>query len=74
VCLGGIGQITAFPALLDRNWTAAPGLIVAHDVLGGVFLINGLRPGPGRPGVPGEVIGWGVGATCPWPPAPISAG
>ena len=56
VCLPSIGQINAFPAHLDRNWTPTQGLIVAHDVLGGAFLLNGLRPGPGRPGVPGEVI------------------
>jgi hypothetical protein len=56
VGLPSIGQINAFPARLDRTWTPTQGLVVAHDVLGGVFALNGLRPGPGRPGVPGEVI------------------
>jgi len=54
--LPGIGQINAFPAHLDRAWTPTLGLVVAHDVLGGVFALNGLRPGPDRPGIPGEVI------------------
>lgn len=54
--LPSIGQINAFPVHLDRTWTPTQGLVVAHDVLGGVFALNGLRPGPARPGVPGEVI------------------
>ncbi|MCO8275562.1 DUF2625 domain-containing protein [Actinoplanes sp. TRM 88003] len=54
--LPSLGEVNDFPALLDRTWTPTAGLIVAHDVLGGVFFLNGLRPGPGRPGVPGEVI------------------
>ena len=56
VGLPSIGQVNAFPARLDRAWTPTQGLIVAHDVLGGVFFLNGLRPGPDRPGVPGEMI------------------
>jgi hypothetical protein len=56
VGLPSIAQINAFPAQVDRTWTPTEGLIVAHDVLGGVFLLNGLRPGAGRPGVPGELI------------------
>ncbi|WP_284044122.1 DUF2625 family protein [Actinoplanes sp. M2I2] len=54
--LPSIGQINNFPVPMDRMWTPTEGLIVAHDVLGGIFLLNGLRPGAGRPGVPGEVI------------------
>jgi hypothetical protein len=56
VCLPSIGQINAFPTHLDRTWAPTQGLVVAHDVLGGVFALNGLRPGPARPGIPGEVI------------------
>ncbi|GIE32553.1 hypothetical protein Ait01nite_055980 [Actinoplanes italicus] len=56
VGLPGIGQINAFPTLLDRTWAPTRGLVVAHDVLGGVFALNGLRPGGTRPGVPGEMI------------------
>ncbi|MEU0909840.1 DUF2625 family protein [Streptomyces althioticus] len=48
------------------------GLVVAHDVLGGVFALNGGDPrAAGRPGEPGEIIyfapdslgweGWGAG-------------
>ncbi|WP_422772886.1 DUF2625 family protein [Plantactinospora sp. WMMC1484] len=54
--LPSIGQVNAFPADVDRAWTPTEGLIVANDVLGGVFFLNGLRPAAGRPGVPGEVI------------------
>jgi hypothetical protein len=54
--LPSIGQVNDFPAHVDRMWTPAEGLIVAHDVLGGIFFLNGLRRGPGRPGVPGEII------------------
>ncbi|WP_250007616.1 DUF2625 family protein [Actinoplanes sp. M2I2] len=56
LALPSIGQVNGFPVPLDRTWTPTQGLIVAHDVLGGVYLLNGLRPGAGRPGVPGEVI------------------
>ncbi|WBB53794.1 DUF2625 family protein [Verrucosispora sp. WMMD573] len=54
--LPSIGQVNDFPVDVDRMWTPTEGLIVAHDVLGGIFFLNGLRPGAGRPGVPGEVI------------------
>jgi hypothetical protein len=54
--LPSIGQINEFPDGVDPWWAPTEGVIVAHDVLGGVFLVNGLRPGAGRPGVPGEVI------------------
>ncbi|MEU8821836.1 DUF2625 family protein [Actinoplanes sp. NPDC048796] len=54
--LPSIGQVNDFPAHVDRMWTPTEGLIVAHDVLGGIFFLNGLRPGSGRPGVPGEII------------------
>ncbi|MET8200044.1 DUF2625 family protein [Micromonospora taraxaci] len=56
VSLPSIGQVNAFPADVDWTWTPTEGLIVANDVLGGVFFLNGLRPAAGRPGVPGEVI------------------
>ncbi|WP_167524812.1 alpha/beta fold hydrolase [Micromonospora taraxaci] len=56
VSLPSIGQVNAFPVDVDWTWTPTEGLIVANDVLGGVFFLNGLRPAAGRPGVPGEVI------------------
>ncbi|WP_127506427.1 DUF2625 family protein [Actinoplanes solisilvae] len=56
VGLPSIGQINDFPVDVDPGWTPTQGVIVAHDVLGGVFFLNGLRPGVQRPGVPGEVI------------------
>ncbi|GAA2096268.1 hypothetical protein GCM10009801_65700 [Streptomyces albiaxialis] len=44
------------PATFDPVWTPGAGLVVAHDVLGGVFALNGGDPGAaGRPGGPGEV-------------------
>ncbi|MBB2946494.1 hypothetical protein FB565_006262 [Actinoplanes lutulentus] len=56
VSLPSIGQVNDFPERIDRTWAPTGGLIVAHDVLGGVFFLNGLRRGAGRPGVPGEVL------------------
>ncbi|MFG1997290.1 DUF2625 family protein [Actinoplanes sp. NPDC048988] len=55
-CLPSILEVNDFPAAADDLWVPIAGLIVAHDVLGGVFFLNGLRPAAGRPGVPGEVI------------------
>lgn len=56
VGLPSIGQVNDFPAFVDPAWTPMEGVILAHDVLGGVFFVNGLRPGAERPGAPGEVV------------------
>lgn len=45
------------PAAFDPVWRPDAGLVVAHDVLGGVFALNGMDPGAvGRPGEVGEVV------------------
>ncbi|MGW2471703.1 DUF2625 family protein [Streptomyces sp. NPDC001665] len=53
----GLAAVNAMPAEADPAWRPGPGLVVAHDVLGGVFAVNGGDPGTaGRPGGPGEMI------------------
>ncbi|WP_405457932.1 DUF2625 domain-containing protein [Streptomyces sp. NBC_00101] len=55
--LPGLAQVNAFPAAFDPTWRPASGLIVGHDVLGGVFALNGHDPGAAaRPGLPGQMI------------------
>ncbi|WVG01873.1 DUF2625 family protein [Streptomyces iakyrus] len=75
--LPGLAEINAMPATFDPAWQSGAGLVVAHDVLGGVFALNGGNPrDAGRPGEPGEILyfapdalGWeALGATqhgCP---------
>lgn len=51
-----LAQINAFPVTFDPAWHPAPDFVVAHDVLGGVFALNGHDPAvSGRPGVPGQM-------------------
>jgi Protein of unknown function DUF2625 len=51
-----LAQVNAFPADFDPGWHPAPSLVVGHDVLGGVFALNGHDPAAeGRPGVPGQM-------------------
>ncbi|MEV3857105.1 DUF2625 domain-containing protein [Streptomyces sp. NPDC050095] len=53
----GLAAINALPSAFDATWRPDAGLVVAHDVLGGVFAINGSTPTEsGRPGGPGEVV------------------
>ncbi|MEL5955369.1 DUF2625 domain-containing protein [Streptomyces sp. CLV115] len=52
-----LARVNRFPGAFDPAWRADPGLVVAHDVLGGVFALNGGAPADhGRPGAPGEMI------------------
>jgi hypothetical protein len=52
----GIAHVNGFPAVFEPSWRPV-GLVVAHDVLGGVFALNGLDSADaGRPGEPGEVV------------------
>ncbi|MGW1402309.1 DUF2625 domain-containing protein [Streptomyces sp. NPDC002405] len=52
-----LAQVNQFPGAFDPAWRADTGLVVAHDVMGGVFALNGGAPaGPGRPGAPGEMV------------------
>ncbi|MFD0369687.1 DUF2625 domain-containing protein [Streptomyces sp. NPDC127114] len=52
-----LAQVNQLPGAFDPTWRADPGLVVAQDVLGGVFVLNGGDPaGHGRPGAPGEMV------------------
>ncbi|MFF0292535.1 DUF2625 family protein [Kitasatospora sp. NPDC004614] len=51
-----LGRVNRFPATFDPAWHPGTGLVLAHDVLGGVFALNGHDPAAeGRPGTPGQV-------------------
>ncbi|MFD8631635.1 DUF2625 family protein [Streptomyces sp. NPDC059533] len=55
--LPGLAEVNGMPAEFDPAWRPDAGLVVAQDVLGGVFALNGADPaGDGRPGGPGEVV------------------
>lgn len=55
--LPGLAEVNAMPARFDPAWRPEPGLVVAHDVLGGVFALNGGgAAAAGRPGRPGEIV------------------
>jgi hypothetical protein len=54
--LPSLAQVNGFPEVFDPEWRT-PGLVVGHDVLGGVFLLNGADPASeGRPGEPGQMV------------------
>ena len=53
----GAGKVNDFPAAPSRDGVPPHGLVIAHDVLGGVFALNlATSPACGRPGEPGEVV------------------
>ncbi|GAA4530733.1 DUF2625 family protein [Amycolatopsis samaneae] len=55
--LPGMAEVNGFPATVEPGWQPSEGLIIAHDVLGGVFVLNGMEPERhGRPGPPGGVV------------------
>ncbi|GAA3386965.1 DUF2625 domain-containing protein [Streptomyces roseoviridis] len=54
--LPSLAQVNRFPTDFDPGWLPATGLVVAHDVVGGVFALNGADPAAaGRPGAPGQM-------------------
>lgn len=54
--LPSLGRVNGFPEEPAPHWHPAAGLVVGHDVLGGVFCLNGHDPaGNGRPGAPGQM-------------------
>lgn len=54
--LPSVGRVNRFPAAADPAWQPRTGLVVGHDVLGGVFAVNGADPASaGRPGAPEEL-------------------
>jgi hypothetical protein len=55
--LPGLAEINAMPSTFDPAWRPGAGLVIAHDVLGGVFALNGGNPREAdRPGEPGEIL------------------
>jgi hypothetical protein len=53
----GLASVNGFPPAPDAAWIQAHGLVVAHDVLGGTYVLNGNDPAAvARPGNPGEMI------------------
>jgi hypothetical protein len=55
--LPSMAEVNGFPAAVDPDWRPSAGLIIAHDVLGGAFALNGMEPEEhGRPGSPGGVV------------------
>jgi hypothetical protein len=55
--LPSMAEINGFPDEVEQGWSPSAGLVVAHDVLGGVFALNGAAPHQhGRPGGPGGVV------------------
>lgn len=54
--LPSLAQVNRFPSETDPAWHPASGLVVGHDVVGGVFALNGGDPAAaGRPGAPGQM-------------------
>ncbi|MFE9469265.1 DUF2625 domain-containing protein [Streptomyces virginiae] len=54
--LPSLAQVNRFPTDLDPGWHPATGLVVGHDIVGGVFALNGGDPAAaGRPGAPGQM-------------------
>ncbi|MER6346506.1 DUF2625 family protein [Streptomyces sp. NPDC001595] len=54
--LPSLAQVNRFPADFDPAWHPAAGLVVGHDVVGGVFALNAGDPAAvGRPGAPGQM-------------------
>jgi len=55
--LPGMAEVNRFPSTVEPGWHPADGLVLAHDVLGGVYAINGVDAAEaGRPGAPGEIV------------------
>jgi hypothetical protein len=54
--LPSIAEVNQFPAVYDPSWVPEGGLVLAHDIFGGVFALNGVDPvAAGRPGESGEI-------------------
>ncbi|WP_406862967.1 DUF2625 domain-containing protein [Streptomyces sp. HUAS MG47] len=54
--LPSLARVNGFPGTFAPSWAPETALVVAHDVLGGVFALNAADPaGAGRPGAPGEM-------------------
>lgn len=52
-----LAAVNDFPPAPEDGWLPVHGLVVAHDVLGGTYVLNGHDPeAVARPGKPGEMI------------------
>ncbi|GAA1754981.1 DUF2625 family protein [Streptomonospora arabica] len=72
--LPSLARINGFPVPPDPDWRPEGGLVVAHDVLGGVFAVNGPDADEaGRPGDPGE-IAYFAPDTLEWEPLELGHG
>ena len=70
----GIAEVNEFPAEPAPGGIPAHGLVIAHDVLGGVFALNlATSPACGRPGEPGEVVYFAPDSMA-WEPMEIGYG
>jgi hypothetical protein len=64
--------VNSFPDVFDAAWRPAAGLVAGHDVLGGVFALNGRDPAAeGRLGAPGQMT-YFAPDTLRWEPMDIS--
>ncbi|WP_454853891.1 DUF2625 family protein [Promicromonospora soli] len=55
--LPGLAATNDFPPEPEATWSPTHGLVVAHDVLGGTYVLNGHDPAAvARPGAAGEMI------------------
>jgi hypothetical protein len=55
--LPGLAAMNGFPPEPEATWHPVHGLVVAHDALGGTYVLNGEDPAAvARPGKPGEMI------------------
>lgn len=55
--LPSLATVNGFPPTPEDTWFPAHGLVVAHDVLGGTYVLNGSDPAAvARPGGSGEMI------------------
>ncbi|ROQ24668.1 uncharacterized protein DUF2625 [Streptomyces sp. PanSC19] len=55
--LPGLARVNGYPDEPDPDWRPAAGLVVAHDVLGGAFAVQGgTEEETGLPGSPGEMV------------------
>ncbi|TCO48955.1 DUF2625 family protein [Actinocrispum wychmicini] len=75
----GLATVNRFPGEVDPGWRPPGGFVVGHDVVGGVFVLNGYDPASaGRPGEPGQIaffapdsleweaLGMGYGTWVDW--------
>ncbi|MFE2553754.1 DUF2625 domain-containing protein [Streptomyces sp. NPDC059355] len=53
--LPSLAEVNRFPTDFDPGWHPVTGLVVGHDIVGGVFALNAGPAAAGRPGAPGQM-------------------